>query len=421
MRGGVVLGAGLGLAGLCGLGAAMASAELPVETVGRVEGLPSPLPPHWVWVGDPILHRLALVDVDEGRLRGMISAGYGIPRALFPPERDEIYVPETHYSRGSRGERADVLTVYDSVSLAPVAEVPLPPKRALNAVPVGNAALSDDGRFAAVFNMTPATSLSIVDLEGRRFAAEIATPGCGMVYAAGPRRFVLPCMDGALLVVELDPSGAEAGKRRTRSFFDPESDPVTEKAVRAGGRWLFVSFEGYLHEVEVSGAEPGFAEPWSLFDAAERAEGWRIGGAQHLAVHEASGRLYALVHRGGPDGHKEPGSEVWVYDLASRRRTLRIELVSPGLTYLGSPIEPARDRVWLARLWDWLLESPRFPRTDAITVTPDAEPRLVAVNLFSGALAAYDARSGAFLRRVYTGNLSSVGVQAPGPPGRSEG
>jgi len=28
----------------------------------------------------------------------------------------------------------------------------------------------------------------------------------------------------------------------------------------------------------------------------------------------------ALVHQGGPETHKDPGTEIWVYDLASRRK-----------------------------------------------------------------------------------------------------
>ena len=39
---------------------------------------------------------------------------------------------------------------------------------------------------------------------------------------------------------------------------------------------------------------------------------------QHLAVHQKSGRLYSLMHQGGPDTHKEPGTELWIYDLARR-------------------------------------------------------------------------------------------------------
>ena len=392
--------------------ASPAWAELPAEQIGRVEVLPQPAQAHWVWVSDVILRRSALVDLDSGRMLGMLNGGFGPTVALFSASRGEIYVPETHYSRGSRGERADVLTIYDGASLAAVAEVALPPRRAINALPMANAALSDDERFAAIFNSVPGTSLSIVDVEQRALKAEVTTPGCSLVYAAGPRRFALLCGDGSLLLLTLDGEGRELAKTRSHPFFDPDADPVTEKAVRVGDEWLFVSFEGRVHPVDVSGAEPRFGEPWSLLDETDRADSWRIGGSQHLAVHEASQRLYSLVHQGGPDTHKDPGTELWVYDLATRARVERVALRSPGVTFLGEPIELGGG----GRLWGWLLDSFLGAGIDTIAVTQDAEPLLVTASGFSGGLGLYDARSGEFLRRVYCGNLTIVALQAPFAP-----
>jgi methylamine dehydrogenase heavy chain len=277
--------------------ASPAYADLPVETTGRVERLPEPLGPHWAWASDAVLRRTALVDLESGRTLGMLDGGFGITSGLFPARRREIYLPETHYSRGSRGERTDVVTIYDAASLLPIAEVRIPPGRAFNPLISGNAALSDDERFVAVFNYTPATSLSIVDVQRRAFAGEIATPGCSLVYAAGPRRFAALCADGALLTVTLDEAGREADRQRSEPFFDPVKDPVTEKAVRHEGTWLS-SFEGPCTRSRVRPA-PRLGERWSLLDSADRKDGWRVGGQQHLALHGPTGRLYSLVHQGG--------------------------------------------------------------------------------------------------------------------------
>jgi len=401
--------------------ASAARAEVPLEAIGRVERLPHPLGPHWAWVSDPLLRRIALVDLVRGEMLGMVNGGWGITTALFPRRRPELYVPETHYSRGSRGERTDVVTFYDASSLAPIAEAEIPPKRAINALPSANAALSDDDRFIAVFNMTPATSLSIVDAERRAFVAEIPTPGCSLVYAAGPRRFASLCADGALLLVELDAAGREAGKLRSEPFFDPLVDPVTEKAVRWGDRWIFVSFEGKVHPVDVSGEAPRFDEVWSLLDAADRADSWRIGGTQHLAVHEATGRLYSLVHQGAADTHKEPGTELWIYDLAKRKRVQRIELRSPGFTYSGVPLVFGEDWIWpFDQLYGWLIDT--FAASlgiGEIAVTPDDRPLLVTAANYSGSVVVYDALSGDYLRRVHTGNLASLALQTPWDGGGS--
>jgi methylamine dehydrogenase heavy chain len=394
--------------------AASAAGELPIEVPGRVETLPQIHPHDWFWVGDPLLRRLALIDLENGRMQGMVSAGYGIPQALLPASRSELYVPDTYYSRGSRGERTDVLTIYDAASLAPIDEVTLPPKRALNAAPLVNATLSDDDRFAAIFNMTPATSLSIVDLEARTFAGEIDTPGCSLAYAAGARRFASLCMDGALLSVTVDEAGREVSKQRSARFFDPEKDPVLEKAVRWRDLWIFVSFRGEVHGVDVSGEEPRFDETWSLLGDAGTDPAWRIGGSQPLAVHEASGRLYVLMHEGGEDTHKDAGSEVWIYDLSSRERLQRIELDTPGFTYLGVPIESDSDWIWpFSRLSDWLLSAMPAIGVDSIQVTQDASARLLATGMFSGAVVVYDGLSGSFLGRVYSGNLTNTVLQTP--------
>lgn len=392
--------------------AGLAHAELPVETTGQVESLPATLGPHWAWAADAVLRRTALVDLESGRTLGTLDGGFGITSGLFPTRRREIYLPETHYSRGSRGERTDVVTIYDAASLLPIAEVRIPPARAFNTLVAGNASLSDDDRFVAVFNYTPATSLSIVDVQNRTFVAELATPGCSLAYAAGPRRFASLCADGALLTLSLDAAGRESGRQRSEPFFDPAKDPITEKGVRLGDTWLFVSFEGLVHPVDVSGPAPRFGERWSLLDSADRREGWRIGGQQHLAIHEATGRLYSLVHQGGADTHKQAGTELWVYDVAQRRRVQRIELRGPGFTYLGVPI--GFDWPWpFSRIPDWLIRFSPDLGVGLVAVTQDAQPLLVTGSNFSGALAIYDALSGDFLRRVAPGNMTTVGIQTP--------
>jgi len=241
---------------LASLGARGAAADSEPEPIGVVRALPAQPGPHWFWLSDLLLHRTALFDADSGDMLGAISAGTAgvgmIVSPLFSPDHAEIYVAETYYSRGVRGERTDVVTVYDARTLKPAAEIPIPPKRA-EYYP-GNApnALSDDGRFLAVFNLTPMTSLSIIDVRARRFVSEVQTPGCSLVYAAGPRRFFMLCANGSALTVTLDDEGREQAVERTAAFFDPNKDPITEKAVRRGNEWLFVSFEGQVHPVDVS-------------------------------------------------------------------------------------------------------------------------------------------------------------------------
>jgi methylamine dehydrogenase heavy chain len=387
-------------------------ADLGAEPMGRVAVLPEQPGPHWFWLSDILLHRTALFDADTGDMLGLLSAGTQnvgfVVDPLFSADHREIYLPESYFSRGVRGDRTDVVTVYDGRTLQPVQEIAIPPKRA-EYYP-GNAAnaLSDDGRWIGVFNLTPAQSLTLVDVRKRRFVQEVATPGCGLVFAAGPQRFFMVCGDGSLLVVRLGADGAPT-LARTQPFFDPNKDPLTEKAVRFKDEWVFVSYEGMIHSVDVSGAEIRFPEPWSLFDDADRKASWRIGGNQHLAVHAATGRLFALVHQGPPDTHKRSGRDVWVYDLASHKRVQQIALANPlaGLV---------RQRMGFARggTASWVLSAvlPN-PGVDVIFVTQDDAPVLLATAVTPMPVMVHDARSGKPVGEVEDASFSATLFFAP--------
>lgn len=403
--------------------ASSARASLPVEETGQVASLPEPFSSTWFWASDPVLERAALVDFRENKVLGGIDGGWGITAPLFPQRNTrEFYVPETHFSRGSRGERTDVVTVYESRTLAPVAEVIIPAKRAHNSLPSANATLTDDEQFLVVFNMTPAQSISIIDVKNRRFVEEIATPGCSLVYAAGTRRVMMFCGDGALLMVSLNEDGSLQDKTRTEPFFDPQKDPLTEKGIRVDQTWYFISFEGYLYAINIGGTLNGsaaiFAKPWSLVSADEREEQWRVGGRQFFAIHYASKVAYVLMHQGDADTHKTGGTELWKFDLAVRKKLSEHQLVSPGFTFSGVPTEFGSEWVWpFSELYTFLtsfsLQEP-LARPDAIVVTQDADSTLILGGQFSGMVAIYAASDMTFKYRVTTGNYSNLALQLPG-------
>jgi len=387
------------------------------EPVGQVLTLPAKPGAHWFWLSDVLLHRTALYDGDSGKLLGTITAGTpGVGFTiwpLFPPEHDAIYIPESYFSRGVRGERTDVVTIYDPTTLMPEAEIPIPPKRAEYFPGVAPNAISDDGRFVAVFNVTPAQSLTIVDVEQRRFTSEVPTPGCSLVYPSGDRRFFQLCADGAALVVTLDDAGQATSVERTERFFDPDEDPLFEAAGRDGTQWTFVSFEGMVHTVDVSGEEPRFGEPWPLVGTDDRKESWRIGGGQPVALHASSGKLYVLVHQGERDTHKEAGTEVWVYDLPRRSRTLRIPVNSPLASFVRGQMRLGGDSLQ-DRLVSWLLDN-ALPNlgAEALLVTRDERPILVVMSMMPPAVTVHDATSGAVLREISEPGLSGSVLVAP--------
>ena len=202
------------------------SAELAVESPGTTK-LP-PASPHWVWVSDLVFNAMEggkafLIDGDSGQMKGMLSTGYFFASALQDSNYQTIYSPEVYMSRGTRGERTDIIAVYDPQTLAPVDEIIIPPKHFSGIPVVGHAAISTDDQFIAVYNFTPAQSVSIVDAKNKKFLHEVETPGCAEVFAAGPRAFNMICGDGTMLTLQLDDAGTVT-TARSKKFFDPQAD-----------------------------------------------------------------------------------------------------------------------------------------------------------------------------------------------------
>jgi methylamine dehydrogenase heavy chain len=349
-----------------------APAPLSADPLGVVATLPTPSP-HWVWVNDFVFPHLTdgqalLVDGDSGRFLGMLSTGFGFSRVVLAKDGKLVFAPETYFSRGTRGTRTDVVTMYDPARLAPLGEIIIPPKRSSNMPMMADAELTDDGRFLLIYNFTPAQSVTVVDARDRKLIGEIETAGCALVYPTGPRSFFSICADGSLLNVRLDNAGHASARDRTGRMFDVARDPVTEKGVRVGNTWQFVSYGGLMYPVQVkSDGSLALGEKWSLLTSAERAAQWRPGGLQQLAAHAGLNRLYSIMHRGGPETHKDPGKDVWVYDLAKHSRVQQITMKNPS----GS-----------------------------IQVTRDARPLLFSAFIASTTLDVYDATTGAWLRSV---------------------
>ena len=340
------------------------------DIFGKVTALPETPHPHWVWIYDMAAAsmpdgRAYLYDGDTARLLGMLNTGYSFNALNIPGHYREVYSAETYYARTTRGKRTDVVSIYDPIKLTPVAEIEIPAKRASTLPRLADSALTDDDRFMAVFNLTPAASLSIVDVEQRRFAGEVITPGCAMAYGAGARRFFALCGDGALLLINLTDEGTQASVQRSEPFFDALEDPILETGVRHGNTWYFMSVLGKIHPVEISADGPVFPETWWYLNEEDREENWRIGGMQAVALHNARQHLYMVMHQGDFFTYEDPGPEIWVYDLETRARVKTISTRQPSIS---------------------------------IAVSQDDNPLLYTITGDLSSLEIYDASSGEYLR-----------------------
>ena len=294
-------------------------------------------------------------DGESGEMRGMLSLSRRTPAVAAYPPRQEFYAAESYMARGVHGQRTDIVAVYDFANLSPVAEVTLPERMAR--LPLRrHLGLLNNGRHLAVMNMNPGYSVSIVDVADKLFIYEISTPGCAMLLPVAEDDFLMVCGDGSLQMIRLDVSGFEDDRVRSRRFFDVQEDPVFDRSTRTAAGWLLITHSGTVFEVGAEGGDILISDGWDIVAEglgggmdrrrdggpgtgrdAERdgqARGWRPGGREFLSVHRNSGLLYVAMHEGPVDSHHEPGSEIWVLDLNTRRLVHRMEMTEGAVDSL---------------------------------------------------------------------------------------
>jgi methylamine dehydrogenase heavy chain len=291
--------------------------------------LPAPRP-HWLYVLEPVFpylvsSKLWILDGDTLGIIGMASAGY-TANLVLSHDASAFYIAETYWDRGTRGNRADVVTFYDSKTLDVTGEVLLPEGRFLVVPKKFNAQVTTDGRYLVSFNMDPSFGLSLVDLQERKYLGEIETGGCSLAYPTGPNSVASLCPDGSFANVTFDASG-DAEVENGAPFFDSETDPVFEHPAlhRPSGKAFFISYEGFVYPVTLDGM-PQVGERWKLQGDDPEAAAWRPGGWQLAAYHAPTDRLFVLMHEGGIWTHKRAGEEVWVFDATSHERLARVPL-----------------------------------------------------------------------------------------------
>ncbi len=333
-----IISAMLAIAMLFSLPSKPARAQLPADQMTTLT-LPDPKP-NWVYILDTqfpanMLQKIWIMDGDTRKILGTLFGGYQGNFEISPDHR-EMYMIDTFYSRGWRGDRTDVVTIFDAHTAMVLGEVVIPPKRLLIVPKRNSTSVTPDGRFLLVANMTPATSVTVVDLKARKFLDEIETPGCAQVTATSNRQFFSMCADGSMLTVQLDDSGKEIAKKQSKPLFDPNTDPMFDQPAVVGSKVYFISYHGMVLPVDFSGPEASAQPAWSMLEDADKAQKWRPGGWQTVTFNAKSGLLYSLMHQGGEWTHKQFGTEVWVFNAQTHKRVGRIKLKTPGYSIMVS-------------------------------------------------------------------------------------
>lgn len=317
------------------------------EETGSSATLPSVYPHNWIVVGDfnfnsIIDGRGVVVDVTSPSqpFKGMFRASQ-FAETLIATSRPEIYTAESFYARLSEGARTDAITIWDKATLKSKGEIILPGGKRQQVVTYKNTFQFTNGeKWALVTNFTPAHSVTVVDLIGRKILGTIDLPGCSMVYPTGPRGFTTFCADGTMTSIALDALGKVAATTTTKPIHDIDHQAMFAMPTMVGRTGWFITSHGQLRGFDFSGPS---VRPLGTDFAVGSAPGaqpeWRPSGWQ-VITSDAAGRLYVLMSPAGKEGsHKDGGTQVWVFDPASKSRVATIQLRDGG----GTSIEVTRE------------------------------------------------------------------------------
>ncbi|MDR3159662.1 MAG: hypothetical protein LBU11_11815 [Zoogloeaceae bacterium] len=280
--------------------------------------------------------------LDGGNLgrKGNMSMGLNA-QFILSADRKTAYTVSIYSKRISYGPLEAVLQIFDVETLTPVKEIILLDKTAQVASIKNHLALSADEKFAFVQNATPATSITVVDLEKGELAAEIPTPGCwGLYPSARERKISILCGDGSMVSYAVDDSGQPGPAARSEKIFDADKSPLFVHAERAGDDWLFSSFFGELFRISDADAIPRLVDRFS-YTAGVKGK-WAPGGFAIMAYNPANELLYITMHPNSRDGsHKNGAKEIWALDLKKKAvvsRSKAEHVVSIAVTSGQNPV-----------------------------------------------------------------------------------
>lgn len=275
--------------------------------------------------------RINVLSADDLEQKGILAAGL-IGQMAFSKDRKTAYTISAYAKRITYGPTEAVLQEFDVDTLSVKREILLPEKMAQVAPSNAILNLSADGKLAFVQNATPATSVTVVNLEEGKVVAEVPTPGCfGTFPAASGQRFSSLCGDGTMVSFDVNGKGEFSAPLRSAKLFDPDQDALYIMPKRAGKDLLFPSFKGNLYRIADSGKAPKLVEKYEVVKGIEG--DWAPGGVDVLAYNDAHNVAFLTMHSDASEGtHKDYSEEIWAYDL--KRKQVLYRSVAEGVSSL---------------------------------------------------------------------------------------
>jgi hypothetical protein len=124
---------------------------------------------------------------------------------------------------------------------------------------------------------------------------------------------------------------------------------------------------------------------------------------------------------GGSGSHKNAGQEIWVFDVAEKRRVARFRVPNLLRPYMEAQATSSivasgesGDSSFLAnfarQFADWIIPN---PGADSLVVTADTAPVLIVGHTEYGAIAVLDATTGEHLRDIAPTGIVGGGLAVP--------
>jgi methylamine dehydrogenase heavy chain len=276
--------------------------------------------------------RINVLSADNLEHKGILSIGI-IGQMAFTTDRKTAYAISAYAKRIMYGPTEAVLQEFDVDTLTLKREILLPEKMAQVAPSNAILNLSADGKLAFVQNATPATSVTVVNLEAGKVVAEVPTPGCfGTFPATSGQRFSSVCGDGTLVSFDVNGKGEYSAPLRSAKVFDPDEDALFIVPKRVGKDLLFPSFKGNLYRIADSGKQPKLVEKYEVVKGIDG--DWAPGGVDVLAYNAAHNVAFLTMHPDATEGsHKDYSKEIWAYDL--KRKQVLYRSVAEGVSSLA--------------------------------------------------------------------------------------
>lgn len=276
--------------------------------------------------------RINVLSADDLEHKGILAAGL-IGQMAFSKDHKTAYTISAYAKRITYGPTEAVLQEFDVDTLSVKREILLPEKMAQVAPSNAILNLSADGKLAFVQNATPATSVTVVNLEEGKVVAEVPTPGCfGTFPAASGQRFSSLCGDGTMVSFDVNGKGESSAPLRSAKLFDPDQDALFIVPKRVGKDLLFPSFKGNLYRIADSGKAPRLVEKYEVTKGIEG--DWAPGGVDVLAYNAAHDVAFLTMHPDASEGtHKDYSQEIWAYSLKNKQVMYRS--VAEGVSSLA--------------------------------------------------------------------------------------